>query len=72
MPYQVIRMDSRYGTSCQTVGWHATLESARAERDAMNDATQDASESGRGGGEYIRGRRVNHYIRDIRTDTTVA
>lgn len=72
MPYQVIRMDSRYGSSCQTVGWAATLADARRQRDNMNDATRDASESGRGGGEYIRGRTVNHYIRDIRTDTTVS
>ena len=72
MPYQVIRSDSRYGTSVSTVGWAATLTDARRQRDNFNDATRDASEHGRGGGEWIRGRTVSHYIRDIRTAETVA
>jgi hypothetical protein len=72
LPYHIVRMDTRYGDSKQTVDWAETLEDARKKRDACNDAVRDADEHGRGGAEWCRGRRINHYIRDIRTDETVS
>lgn len=71
MPYQIVRMDSRYGSSCQTVGWAADIDDARRQRDSLNDAVRDADEYGRGGADWVRNRKINHYIRDIRKDETV-
>lgn len=72
MPYHVVETDTRYGSSKRTVGWAATIEQARSIRDGCARGRVDADEFGRGGAEWIPGRRFEHYIRDIRTDTTVA
>ena len=71
MRYQIIETDSRYGSSKRTVGWAATLEDARRQRDALEDATRDADEFGRGGAEWVRGRSKSHYIRDVFKNETV-
>lgn len=65
MPFHVIRMDDRTGDSKRTVGWHATLESARADVRAMVLA-DDGADRARGGAEHMRARRFCYYIRDIR------
>ena len=72
LPFHVVETDTRYGSSKRTVGWCKTIEEARTVRDACAQGRKDADEFGRGGAEYIRDRSFEHYIRDIRTDTTVA
>lgn len=72
MPFHVVETDTRYGSSKRTIGWAATIDDARSIRDGAARGRADADEFGRGGAEWIPGRRFEHYIRDIRTDETVA
>ena len=71
-PFHIVETDTRYGSSKRTVGWAKTIEDARTIRDGCARGRKDADEFGRGGAEWIPGRRFEHYIRDIRTDRTVA
>ena len=71
MPYHIVRMDSRYGSSKQTVGWAVDMADARRQRDTLNDIEYAHDTNGRGGGEFMRSRQVNHYIMDIRSNEIV-